>query len=117
MRCCDHHAITQSPFSSELPVDPAESQTPAVGEPLTPGARPHEEAGRVASQVAASATALALARQAAILRGKSMVHVASSERRAEEIGRALAGVSPAVEVLVLPPWDCLPYDRPPPPMT
>ncbi|MDG2520479.1 helicase-related protein [Caulobacter segnis] len=39
------------------------------------------------------------------------MHLASSERRAEEIGRALAGFAPEAEVLVLPPWDCLPYDR------
>ncbi|MDB5446491.1 MAG: hypothetical protein JWQ97_1808, partial [Phenylobacterium sp.] len=40
-----------------------------------------------------------------------LVHVASSERRADEIGRALRQFAPDVEVLVLPPWDCLPYDR------
>lgn len=40
-----------------------------------------------------------------------LVYVASSERRADEIGRALRAFAPDVEVLVLPPWDCLPYDR------
>lgn len=39
------------------------------------------------------------------------MHLASSDRRAEEIGRALAGLRPDLDVLVLPPWDCLPYDR------
>ncbi|HEY8616525.1 transcription-repair coupling factor [Phenylobacterium sp.] len=41
----------------------------------------------------------------------NLLYVASSERRADEIGRALRQFAPEVEVLVLPPWDCLPYDR------
>jgi transcription-repair coupling factor (superfamily II helicase) len=41
----------------------------------------------------------------------SLLYVASSERRADEIGRALRQFAPETEVLVLPPWDCLPYDR------
>ncbi|MCR5875423.1 hypothetical protein LRS10_15270 [Phenylobacterium sp. J426] len=40
-----------------------------------------------------------------------LVYVASSDRRAEEIGRALRRFAPELEVLVLPAWDCLPYDR------
>ena len=59
-------------------------------------------------QAPAAAVAIALAQQA---RGKTWVHLASSDRRAEEIGRALSGVAPGLEVVVLPPWDCLPYDR------
>ncbi|MDP3492177.1 MAG: CarD family transcriptional regulator [Hyphomonadaceae bacterium] len=39
------------------------------------------------------------------------MHLASSERRAEEIARSLAGLAPHIEVIILPPWDCLPYDR------
>jgi len=37
----------------------------------------------------------------------------TSERRAEEVARALTAlVNPAAtEVLLLPPWDCLPFDR------
>lgn len=81
---------------------------PLVGELLTPGARPEREAPRTAVQAPAAAVAVALAAGAA--RGVS-IHIASSERRAEEIGRALAGLSSSIEVLVLPPWDCLPYDR------
>jgi transcription-repair coupling factor (superfamily II helicase) len=42
---------------------------------------------------------------------KPLLYVASSERRADEIGRALRQFASHVEVLVLPPWDCLPYDR------
>ncbi|RAK56436.1 transcription-repair coupling factor [Phenylobacterium deserti] len=40
-----------------------------------------------------------------------LIFTASSERRADEIGRAARQLAPDVEVLVLPPWDCLPYDR------
>ncbi len=87
------------------------SQTPIAGETLAPGARPYRDAKPASFQAPASATALALARKAAAGRGGSLVHLASSERRAEEIGRALAGFAPALEVMVLPAWDCLPYDR------
>jgi transcription-repair coupling factor (superfamily II helicase) len=39
------------------------------------------------------------------------VIVSTSETRADELARALKAMAPAVEVLVLPPWDCLPYDH------
>jgi len=44
-------------------------------------------------------------------KGQTRIHLASTDRRAEEIGRALATLAPDLEVLVMPPWDCLPYDR------
>jgi transcription-repair coupling factor (superfamily II helicase) len=87
------------------------SPSPTVGETLAPGARPHRDAKADSGQAPISATALALARKIGVGRGAPLVHLASSERRAEEIGRALAGFAPALQVLVLPPWDCLPYDR------
>jgi len=88
----------------------AASPIPTVGEILAPGARNHRASSAPSIQPPASAVALALSRKAA--RGQAtLVHLASSERRAEEIGRALAGFAPCLEVLVLPPWDCLPYDR------
>lgn len=42
---------------------------------------------------------------------RELLYVASSDRRADEIGRALRHMAPDAEVLVLPAWDCLPYDR------
>ncbi|CAN5487034.1 DEAD/DEAH box helicase [soil metagenome] len=84
-------------------------EVPTVGETLTPGAAPERTAVRAPVQAPAAAIAAALAR--ASTASTPSVHVASSERRAEEIGRALAGLSSNLEVLVLPPWDCLPYDR------
>ncbi|WP_082532253.1 MULTISPECIES: DEAD/DEAH box helicase [unclassified Phenylobacterium] len=40
-----------------------------------------------------------------------LIYIASNERRADEIARAMQDLAPQIEVLSLPPWDCLPYDR------
>ncbi|WP_404415889.1 DEAD/DEAH box helicase [Brevundimonas vesicularis] len=42
---------------------------------------------------------------------RPLVFIATSERRADEIAAALAVMVKDADVLVLPPWDCLPYDR------
>ncbi len=42
---------------------------------------------------------------------RGLIHVARSETRAQRLVRALRGLAPQLEVLLLPPWDCLPYDR------
>lgn len=42
---------------------------------------------------------------------EGLVFVAASERRAEEVGRALRRLASDLDVLVLEAWDCLPYDR------
>jgi transcription-repair coupling factor (superfamily II helicase) len=46
--------------------------------------------------------------------GRDLIHVASSERRAEALGRVLQDLAPEMMVVVFPAWDCLPYDRAPP---
>jgi transcription-repair coupling factor (superfamily II helicase) len=51
---------------------------------------------------------LGLAREAGLA---GLVVVARSEGRAERLGRLLQGLDPARETVVVPPWDCLPYDR------
>ena len=61
-------------------------------------------------QTPAAAVALAIARRRADT-DQTLVHLASSDRRAEEIGRVLGGFVPDAEILDLPAWDCLPYDR------
>ena len=43
-----------------------------------------------------------------------VLFVAATERRADEVAHALAALADDREVLVLPPWDNLPYDRAPP---
>ncbi len=61
-------------------------------------------------QPPAAAVALFLAQQSSAHEGM-WVHLASSDHRAAEIARTLVGMAPELEVLVLPPWDCLPFDR------
>jgi transcription-repair coupling factor (superfamily II helicase) len=55
--------------------------------------------------------ALMLAHWPASAPGRSLLHVARSETRAERLARAARSFAPGCEVLLLPPWDCLPYDR------
>jgi transcription-repair coupling factor (superfamily II helicase) len=82
---------------------------PKGGELLTPGAQAAaDQPARPSRQPPTAGVAAALARQD---RPAILLHLASSDRRAEEIGRALQGFAPGIETLVLPPWDCLPYDR------
>jgi transcription-repair coupling factor (superfamily II helicase) len=45
---------------------------------------------------------------------RSRVYVALSESSAGRIADAIRSLDPDLEVVVLPPWDCLPYDRVPP---
>ena len=44
-------------------------------------------------------------------RGKPVIHIARDDKRMEAMRAALAVMAPAVAVLELPAWDCLPYDR------
>jgi transcription-repair coupling factor (superfamily II helicase) len=45
---------------------------------------------------------------------RSLCYVALSEDAAGKIADAVGALFPEVEAIVLPPWDCLPYDRVPP---
>ena len=52
-------------------------------------------------------------RLAAWLRAQDVsraVHVAATELRAEEIAAFLGAAAPGLGVVLLPPWDCLPFD-------
>ncbi|MFE0754911.1 transcription-repair coupling factor [Inquilinus sp. NPDC058860] len=42
---------------------------------------------------------------------KGLLHVASDDARLPALEAALAFFAPDLAVVVLPPWDCLPYDR------
>jgi transcription-repair coupling factor (superfamily II helicase) len=44
----------------------------------------------------------------------SLCYVALGEGHIEEIAHALGALFPETALIVLPPWDCLPYDRVPP---
>ena len=71
---------------------PADAQTPA-GSPPPLGA-----------------VAAALVEAAARADG-ALIHVAADERVADVLGDLAAALDPSLQVLVFPPWDCLPYDR------
>ena len=60
-------------------------------------------------QLTTGATALLL--RAAARGAAGVVHVARDEPGAERLARVLAVLAPEIETVVLPPWDCLPYDR------
>ena len=55
--------------------------------------------------------ALLLAGWAQAVGTRAVLHVARSATRAARLAVAARGFAPALEVLELPPWDCLPYDR------
>ena len=45
---------------------------------------------------------------------RPLVYVALGETAADKIARAVRCLDPELELIHLPPWDCLPYDRVPP---
>ncbi|KQW29808.1 hypothetical protein ASE36_14890 [Rhizobium sp. Root274] len=45
---------------------------------------------------------------------RSTAYIALSDSAASDIAAAVGALFPDVQLLVLPPWDCLPYDRLPP---
>ncbi|MFI5015201.1 MAG: transcription-repair coupling factor [Hyphomicrobiales bacterium] len=48
---------------------------------------------------------------AAQARAVTLVHVARDGQRSQRLAEALGFVAPNIEVVVLPAWDCQPYDR------
>ena len=42
---------------------------------------------------------------------KTVLHVARDESRLMAMAQALAFFAPGMDAVILPPWDCLPYDR------
>ena len=54
---------------------------------------------------------LPLALKDLVRKAGTVLHVTLDENRAERLKACLAFFAPEVEVLYLPPWDCLPYDR------
>jgi transcription-repair coupling factor (superfamily II helicase) len=86
----------------------ADATLAPAGAALPEAERPSDGEG---PQPPASWCAHALVGPARAAAGRGVLYVASSERRSDEVGRALRQFAPDLEVLVLPPWDCLPYDR------
>ncbi len=72
--------------------------------------QPADPVDAEAGAVPAGAAAAALV-EAATGRKGGLVHIASDERGAEVLAEIARAFAPGLEVLVFPPWDCLPYDR------
>lgn len=45
---------------------------------------------------------------------RALCYIALDENQTAEVAEAVSALCPEVEHIVLPPWDCLPYDRMPP---
>ncbi len=81
-----------------LDLDPATGSTPSRHHTLVAGAPEGMDALHLADRLTRS-------KQGTVL------HVARDGQRADRLMQLLALVAPKVEVLSLPAWDCLPYDR------
>ncbi len=78
---------------------------------FVPGPAPEAmEPDRERSPVRVAALAARLAERLLGSEGDLIV-LAANERRADELGRAVRAFAPSIDVLVLRPWDCFPYDR------
>ncbi|MBM1170405.1 DEAD/DEAH box helicase [Microvirga arabica] len=42
---------------------------------------------------------------------KQLIYLSGGENRAEQMAQALKGLAPELDVYLLPPWDCLPFDN------
>ena len=75
-----------------------------------PPFRPHAEGPVPIAEPPESLLALLLAAWAGA-GSRSVLHVARSETRADRLARAARSFAPELEVRLMPPWDCSPYDR------
>jgi transcription-repair coupling factor (superfamily II helicase) len=55
--------------------------------------------------------AVRLIEQASETGQRQLIYVSEGENRAEQMAQAVRGLAPDLEVCLLPPWDCLPYDN------
>jgi transcription-repair coupling factor (superfamily II helicase) len=86
-------------------VDPVDNDAP------TKAPANDAEAAKRPADIPTAAMAIRLIQAAKSAGASGVLHIASDERRAEDIGLILASLAPELEALVFPPWDCLPYDR------
>ena len=66
---------------------------------------------RILAGVPEGFDALVLAERARAAGRDSTLHVARDELRLSALAEAVAFFAPEVEIVTLPAWDCLPYDR------
>lgn len=84
----------------------------ATGSPtLSRAGFPSVERPGASSRLPASAFAARLIGQVQGAGPDGLVFIARSEGQAEEVSTAFKSFMPDVQVILLPPWDCLPYDR------
>ena len=91
-----------------------QTSTPIAGPlPLVDGPAPAPDDKAPARKTPPAAVAARLMEAWSKADSTDLIFIAASERRADEIARALeAMAAPEGPVaLVFPPWDCLPYDR------
>ncbi len=83
---------------------------PSVGDTETNGlpSDPHKAESPATSPDGATAAALV---EAVSKRPDGLIHLAGDERTAERIAALARAFDPHLEVMLFPPWDCLPYDR------
>ena len=84
-------------------MDMPQSPEPALDETIDAG-RPAETSLPVGAVAAALVEAVAK-------HPGDLIHVAGDEREADELAELARAFAPGLELLVFPPWDCLPYDR------
>lgn len=89
---------------------PADTDLSATGQQVLVGGPAPEQDDGQRWKMPAAAVAAGLA-EMKTRQSQALVFIATSERRADEIAAALSPMVKDAEVLVLPPWDCLPYDR------
>ncbi len=92
-------------------VKPAQAASESMDTALVGGPLPDAPAETATTLPRTAAVAAHLVTACAAAGKNGLIYLAASERRAEEIGRALHSLLPAVASAVLRPWDCLPYDR------
>ena len=87
------------------------SPDPVIGETRLVGGPAHQTSLRPSRRPGPALSAAIVAAREEAKVGLTVI-LSTSEARADELGRALgAMVGSQTEVLVLPPWDCLPYDH------
>lgn len=91
---------------------PAGSSIDLIGlPPLSGTGLPSAERPEAVPRAPAAAIAARLISHVKDAGTDGLVFIARSEAQAEEVSAAFKGFMPEAQVILLPPWDCLPYDR------
>lgn len=91
--------------NSKPPIDVVGSST------LSESGVPSEAHATRSRRIPASAIAARLLQAVRDSGADDMIFIARSENQAEEVSISFKQFMPETQVILLPPWDCLPYDR------